>query len=119
MAFAVENLSNSNNESNTYNNDTSTTNSVGVVYISSHWLTAIYGFISVSAGLGNITVLITFMMKRKLLEKNFNLLILNLSVADLFVGVFDLPCLASACTCSLFYYKFKYYSCLQFKFICN
>ena len=61
------------------------------LYIPSTWIVAIYVTTGVVAGFGNITVLMTFATKRKLLKKNFNVLILNLALVDLAVGIFDLP----------------------------
>jgi len=50
-----------------------------------------YGMISLLAGVGNFTILILFATNRKMLDNNFNVLILNLTIADLAVGVLDLP----------------------------
>jgi len=82
MAFTVDKI---------YTNDTWTTSSPVADYVPIHWLTATYGLMAFIAGLGNIAVVVTFLVKRKLLEKNFNVLILNLAVADMCVGIFDLP----------------------------
>ena len=48
-------------------------------------ITGVLGFV------GNFVTLSAFVVERKLLRKNFNLLILNLTVADLFVAVLDIP----------------------------
>jgi len=46
--------------------------------------------ISLLAGVGNFTLLSVFAINRTMLDKNFNDLILNLTIADLAVRVLDL-----------------------------
>jgi len=60
-----------------------------------HVLSVCYGITSFLAGFGNFTILAMFATNRKMLEKNFNLLILNLTFVDLAVGVLDIPWKAS------------------------
>jgi len=62
-----------------------------------HVLSACYGVTSFLAGFGNLIILVIFATNRKMLDKNFNVLILNLTIADLAVGVLDLPWKASSC----------------------
>jgi len=54
-------------------------------------LSVLFGLTAVLGFVGNALTLLAFVTERKLLRKNFNLLLINLTVADLFVSVFDLP----------------------------
>lgn len=65
------------------------------LYTSGLPLTIGYSVTSALAGGGNLAIVLTFATHRKLLKKNFNVLILNLAIADLAVGFLDLPWIVS------------------------
>ena len=90
-AAACDNSTTTGREFNTFTSDTPNKDDNGLNYIPSHWLSATFVVTAIVAAFGNISVLMTFATKRKLLKKNFNVLILNLALVDLIVGVFDLP----------------------------
>ena len=61
------------------------------VYVPDHVLSACNVLTSLLATLGNAAILVAFRSNPRLLDKSFNVLILNLCVADLAVGALDVP----------------------------
>lgn len=74
---------------------TTTNATTNPIWTSGRFVTIWYSVTSALAGFGNLVILLTFASYRKLLDKNFNVLILNLAVADFAVGAFDMPGLVS------------------------
>lgn len=58
---------------------------------STYVISCCYGITSVVGVVGNGVILLVFVVERKLLRNNFNLLILNLTLADLCIALLDLP----------------------------
>ena len=80
------------------------------VYVPDHLLSAFNAMTSLLASVGNAAILIAFRANPRLLDKSFNVLILNLTVADLAVGLLDVPwkvCPHLVCTVTIVYFTEK------------
>src|SRR6218665_223932 len=77
---------------NTSENATTTlVNAAKSMEVSTYIATVCFALIAVLAFIGNSVTLLAFVVERKLLRKNFNLLVLNLTLADMCLAVLDIP----------------------------